>query len=43
MTATVTEVLVAWPLAFGVGVIVGLVLAGRGYRIVRTKNGDRQK
>jgi hypothetical protein len=34
--ASVQNVLVAWPLAFLVGVVVGLVLCGRGYRIVRT-------
>jgi hypothetical protein len=34
--ASVQNVLVAWPIAFLVGVATGLILAGRGYRIVRT-------
>lgn len=33
--ADVTDWLTAAPLAFVVGVVVGLVLCGRGYRIVR--------
>lgn len=36
---TVQDVLVAWPLAFLLGVATGMVLCGRGYRIVRTKDG----
>jgi hypothetical protein len=36
------DVLVAWPIAFLIGVGVGLILAGRGYRIVRTRNGKEE-
>jgi hypothetical protein len=37
MTATITEWLVAWPLAFSVGVLVGLGAASR-WRIVRQRD-----
>jgi hypothetical protein len=40
--ASVGSVLVAWPIAFLIGVGVGLILAGRGYRIVRTRNGKEE-
>jgi hypothetical protein len=35
---TVSDVVEAWPISFCIGVIVGIVLAQRGYRIVRTRN-----
>jgi hypothetical protein len=38
--ASVSDVLVAWPVAFLVGVAVGLILAGRGYRITRKQEED---
>jgi hypothetical protein len=41
--ASVVDVLVAWPIAFLIGVGVGLGLAGRGYRIVRTRNGKQEE
>jgi len=38
---TITDVVVAWPISFLLGLVCGLLLAGRGYRITRTKrNGD---
>lgn len=36
MLGTLTEVLTAWPLAFLIGVAVGLLLSSR-YRIVRAR------
>jgi ABC-type amino acid transport system permease subunit len=36
---TLTDVIVAWPLAFLLGVIVGLALASR-YRIAKVRNGE---
>jgi uncharacterized membrane-anchored protein YhcB (DUF1043 family) len=38
LTATVSEWVAQWPLAFIVGVIVGLLMAQRGYRIIRVKD-----
>jgi uncharacterized membrane-anchored protein YhcB (DUF1043 family) len=42
LIASITDVIEAWPIAFIVGVIVGLLLAQRGYRIVRTRNGKER-
>ena len=39
VASTLAEIIEAWPISFCIGVIVGLVLASRGYRIVRTRNG----
>ena len=33
--ASLSDIVGAWPISFCVGVIVGIVLASRGYRIVR--------
>ena len=40
IAATVSEWLQAWPLAFLVGVVVGLIISSRGYRLIRA-NGDK--
>jgi len=37
---TITDIVIAWPISFLLGLAVGLLLAGRGYRIVRKKNGE---
>ena len=39
LASTLKEIVEAWPISFCIGVIVGIVLAQRGYRIVRTRNG----
>jgi len=38
--ASLTDIVVAWPISFCIGVIVGILLATRGYRIVRVRNGN---
>jgi hypothetical protein len=41
IATSISDVIAAWPLAFLLGVVVGLVLSNRGYRIVREKRNGK--